>query len=208
MRPTLLLLPLAALLLPAQAPAPDKPAVQPIRDVTVEYKMMDSDGPDAPPRARQITVYWANGGKLMRIQMADDRYYVVINRNTNRMMMVLLDQHGYVEGPFDPKRQTGFTVPADLPLLRGESDIVAGNPCTLWNAKIGYGSSALCVTDDGVVLSAQGNRQDHVGDLTATSVIYGPQPATVFDPPPDFRKLDISSLSGGTPAATPGKPQQ
>jgi hypothetical protein len=139
MRPTLLLLPLAALLLPAQAPAPDKPAVQPIRDVTVEYKMMDSDGPDAPPRARQITVYWANGGMLMRIQMADDRYYVVINRNTNRMMMVLLDQHGYVEGPFDPKRQTGFTVPADLPLLRGESDIVAGNPCTLWNAKIGHG---------------------------------------------------------------------
>lgn len=186
-----LLLPFAALLLTAQASEPDRPLAQPKRDVTVEYTVMDTDSPDAPPRARPLTVNWAKDGALMRIQMEDERYYVVLDRAAKRMLMVLLDQHGYVETPYDPKRQTGFTVPADLPLVPGRNDIVAGYRCRLWHAKAGDGDYSVCVTDDGVLLSAQDFNEDHRGDLTATSVVYGPQPATVFEPPPDFRKLDI-----------------
>jgi len=204
------LAPLAALLLAALLfsasplhaqswnPTPDSPNLRPVRDVVVEYLLMDADSPNETPRERTITVNWAKGGALMRVQMEGERYYVVLNRDSDRMMMVLLDEHAYVDQPFDPRRQTAFAAPTDVPMVRGDSDVVAGNGCTLWHAKIGFGDSSLCITGDGVLVSAKGYNLDHRGDLVATSVIYGPQPAAVFDPPAGFRKLAFTS-----PAAAP-----
>ena len=179
-------------------PVPDKPNLRPTRDVVVEYQLMDADSPNETPRERNITVNWAKGGALMRVQMEGERYYVVLNRDSDRMMMVLLDEHAYVDQPFDPRRQIGFSAPTDVPMVRGDSDVVAGNGCTLWHAKLGFGDSSLCITGDGVLVSAKGYNLDHRGDLAATSVIYDPQPATVFDPPAGFRKLAFTS-----PAAAP-----
>jgi hypothetical protein len=176
---------------------PNTPNLRPTRDVVVEYQLMDADSPDETPRERTIAVNWAKGGALMRVQMAGERYYVVLNRDSDRMMMVLLDEHAYVDQPFDPRRQVGFSAPTDVPMVRGDGDVVAGNSCTLWHAKLGFGDGSLCITGDGVLLSAKGYNLDHRGDLAATSVIYGPQPATVFDPPAGFRKLAFT-----VPAAT------
>jgi hypothetical protein len=81
--------------------------------------------------------------------------------------------------------------------------IVAGNSCTQWHAKTNEGSGNLRVTDDGVVLRARDCDQEHRSDLEATSIIYGPRPASVFTPPEDFRKLDIAPLQGKP--ADPGK---
>jgi hypothetical protein len=187
----------------AQSPPPDKPSVRPIRDVVVEYQLLDADGPNDTPQERTITVNWAKGGALMRIQMEGQRSYVVLNRDTDRMTMVLLDEHGYVDQPFDPKRQTGFAVPTNVPLVRGETSVVSGNSCTLWHAQLGYGDSSVCVTSDGVLLSAKGYNLDHRGDLMATSVSYGPQPATVFDPPEGFQKLAIAAAAAAAPTSKP-----
>ena len=107
-------------------------------------------------------------------------------------MLVLLDQQGYVETPHDPNRQIGFTVPSNVPLVRGSNDVVAGDTCTLWHARLGAGDGALCVTDDGVLLKAEGFDDNHAGDLVATSVIYGPVSESEFAPPSGFRKLDIA----------------
>ncbi len=212
------LAPLAALLLavpllsapPLHAqswnPEPDKPNLRPVRDVVVEYQLMDADSPSETPRERTITVNWAKGGALMRVQMEGERYYVVLNRDSDRMMMVLLDEHAYVDQPFDPRRQTGFSVPTDVPMVRGDSDVVAGNGCTLWHAKLGFGDSSLCITGDEVLVSAKGYNLDHRGDLVATSVIYGPQPATVFDPPAGFRKLAFTAPAASTPPANKPPP--
>jgi hypothetical protein len=185
---------LAACMLGAAMPAlaQDKPPAQPTRDVTVEYRLLDSDSPTSSVRERPLKVYWAKGGAHMRIEMADERSYVLLDRDARRMSLVLLDQRGYVETPYDPQRPTGFTVPPGIALVRGRNDVVAGNPCTLWHAKGDQGGGSLCVTDDGVVLRAQGYDEQHRGDLEATSIIYGPQPASVFAPPADFRKLDLS----------------
>ncbi len=125
------------------------------------------------------------------------------------MMMVLLDEHAYVDQPFDPGRQIGFSVPTDVPMVRGNSDVVAGNSCTLWHARLGFGNSSLCITGDGVLLSAKGYNLDHRGDLVATSLIYGPQPATVFDPPAGFRKLAFTAPAATTaPANKPPPPDK
>ena len=197
--------PLAALLLAASLPSapplhaqlwnpvPDTPNLRPIRDVVVEYQLMDADSPNDTPRERGVTVNWAKGGARMRVQMEGERTYVVLNRDGDRMMMVLLDEHAYVDQPFDPRRQIGFSAPTDAPMVRGDGDVVAGNSCTLWHAKLGFGDSSLCITEDGVLLSAKGYNLDHRGDLVATSVTYGPQPATVFDPPAGFRKLAFTA---------------
>jgi hypothetical protein len=163
---------------------------------------MDADSPNETPRERTITVNWAKGGALMRVQMEGERTYVVLNRDSDRMMMVLLDEHAYVDQPFYPRRQTAFAVPTDVPMVRGDSDVVTGSGCTLWHAKLGFGDSSLCVTGDGVLPSAKGYNLDHRGDLVATSVIYGPEPATVFDPPAGFRKLAFTAPTATTaPAA-------
>lgn len=196
MRPFRLVAPLGALLLTAQAPATDKPPAHPTGDVTVEYTVMELDNPTEPPRARPIQVWWAKGGAEMRIQMGDERYYVVLDRDTRLATMVLLDEHGYVETPYDPNRQTGFTVPANIPLMRGNGDVVAGYPCTLWHAKVTAGEGVVCVTEDGVLLQANGFNDNHNGDLTATSVVYGPVPESVFAPPTGFRKLDLAVSAG------------
>jgi hypothetical protein len=184
----------------AQAVAQDRPPAQPSRDVTVEYSLLDSDNPKELARARPLKVYWAKGGAKMRIQMLDERAYVVLDRDTKRMTLVLLDQQGYIELPYDAQRLTGFTVPPGLALVRGDSVIVSGNACTLWHAKFNQGNGNLCVTDDGVLLRAQGYDVNHRGDLEATSIIYGPQPASVFAPPADFRKLEIAPPAELTPA--------
>jgi len=200
MPPDRLPLLVGALLLAAQAAAPDKPPSHPTGDVTVEYTVMELDRPGEPPRARPLKVWWAKGGVEMRIQMQDQPYYVVLNRDSKKALMVLLDQRGYVETPYDPNRQTGFTVPSNVPLVRGRNDVVAGYTCTLWHAKIGAGDGSLCVTDDGVLLKAEAFNDIHAGDLVATSVIYGPVPEDVFAPPPTFRKLEIAQ------PAVAGKP--
>jgi len=142
---------------------PDKPNLRPVRDVAVEYQLMDADRPNETPRERTITVNWAMGGAL-----EGERYYVVLNRDNDRMMMVLLYEHTYVDQPFDPRRQVGFSAPIDVPMVGGDSDVVAGNRCTPWHAKLGFGDSSLCITGDGVLLSAQGYNLDHRGDLVAT----------------------------------------
>ena len=197
--------PLGAAPLHAQSwnPVPDKPNARPVRDVVVEYRLMDADNLNETPRERTISVNWAKGGALMRVQMDGERYYVVVNRDSDRMMMVLLDEHAYVDQPLDPTRQIGFSVPPDVPMVRGDSEVVAGNSCTLWHARLGFGNSSLCITGDGVLLSAKGYNLDHRGDLVATSLIYGPQPATVFDPPAGFRKLAFTAPAAPTaPVAT------
>ena len=210
--------PLAALLLAASLlsapplhaqswnPVPDKPNLRPVRDVVVEYQLMDADSANDTPRERTITVNWAKGGALMRAQMEGERTYVVLNRDSDRMMMVLLDEHAYVDQPFDSRRQIGFSAPDDVPMVRGDGDVVAGNSCTLWHAKLGFGDSSLCITEDGVLLSAKGYNLDHRGDLVATSVTYGPQPATVFDPPADFQKLAFTAPAAVTPPASKPPP--
>jgi hypothetical protein len=195
--------PVSAAPLPAQSPAPDKPNVRPVRDVVVEYQLLDADASNETPKERTITVNWGKGGALMRIQMAGQGTYVVLNRDTDRMMMVLPDEHAYVDQPIDPRRQAGFAVPTNVPLVRGDPSMVSGNSCTLWHAQLGYGDSSVCVTGDGVLLSAKGYNLDHRGDLTATSVTYGPQPATVFDPPEGFRKLTIGGAAATPPASKP-----
>jgi hypothetical protein len=190
-QPFRLLAPLGALLLTAQSPATDKPPAHPKGDVTVEYTVMEVDNPNEPPRARALQVWWAKDGAEMRIQLENHRYYTVLNRDTKLATMVLLDEHGYVQTPYDPSRPTGFTVPANVPLVRGNGDVVAGYPCTLWHAKVTAGDGVVCVTEDGVLLEANSFNDNRAGDMTATSVVYGPVPESVFAPPDGFRKLEI-----------------
>ncbi len=189
--------PLAGLLaLAAPVHAQERPQTQPTRDVTVEYKLQDIDGATAPAHERVLKVYWAKNGALMRIEFPDEQSYVLLNRDTRRMTIVLLDQNGYVEMPYDPARPTGFTVPTDLGLGRVGSEVIAGYPCSIWQTKVGQGNRALCITDDGVLLRSQDNGAQHHDDLEATMVVYGPQPATVFAPPSGFKKLDMARRPG------------
>src|SRR5262245_38579386 len=74
---------------------------------------------------RPLEVYWAKGGARMRIEMNNERSLVVLDRDTGQMLMVLLDRQDYLEASYDPPRATGFTLPLDVPLTRGRTEVVA-----------------------------------------------------------------------------------
>ena len=115
--------------------AEDRPQPQPIRDVTVEYSLKGAEGATEPARPRTIKVYWAGGGAHMRVEMSDERSYVILDRKAKLMTVVLLDQHGYVEMPYDPARPTGFTVPPGIALTRAGTEIIVGKWINKQDAK-------------------------------------------------------------------------
>ena len=63
-------------------------------------------------------------------------------------------------------------------------------------------SGTVCVTADGVPLSASGHdRQGRSGRLEAVEVRYGRQDPALFFPPPGLKRLDVGNL-----LAAPGQP--
>jgi hypothetical protein len=184
------------------AGADDRPPAQPIRDVTVEYTLTELAAGGEQSRPRPIKVYWAGGGAHMHIEMSDERSYVILDRDTKLMTVVLLDEHGYVQLPYDPKKPTGFTVPSGIALKRAGTEVIVGNACNVWVQKDDDNSTQLCVTDDGVLLHAENRTPARIDTLKATSVIYGPVPSSALVPPADFQKLPAPHSAKG--ARAPG----
>ncbi len=71
---------------------------------------------------------------------------------------------------------------------------MAGQTCEVWRLTGPHGTGKACITSDGLVLRAVGSMDEAgTGRLEAVSVTYGPQPASLFAPPPDFRRMDLQT---------------
>jgi hypothetical protein len=79
------------------------------------------------------------------------------------------------------------------------TDTVAGINCTVYDTKRQDRSGQVCLSDDGLMLRAKSDNPAQGGVLEATQVTYGSQSATLFAPPPDFQKMDMSSMGRGGP---------
>jgi Domain of unknown function (DUF4412) len=192
-------LPVMVLVLAAATPAAaqEHPLLHPTRDVMVEYHV--SGVIVGQQRSDTVRMYFTDQGTKLRIEPVGQPAYSIMDRTAGRMILVMTPQHFYMEMPFDPKQVMAFER-TDETFTRRGTDTVAGIGCTIYDAKRQDHSGQVCISDDGLLLRAKSNDPAQAGGgLEATRVAYGPQPASLFTPPPGFQKMEVPATAKGAP---------
>jgi len=165
----------------------EQPLFLPLRDVNVTYRLVSGEAASAP---REAHLYFSAAGQLMRLDEPGRPGYAVINRASQTVLVVLPGRKQYGTIPFDPEMAAGFILNDQMQFSRIGSDTVAGLRCNTWSVHSQRAVGAVCITDDGVML--RGNGQSTTGGISgleAISVNYGPQPPSLFVPPPDYKPI-------------------
>lgn len=188
------------------AVAQEHPLMQPSRDVMVEYQV--SGRPNAGPnQPHTIRMYYSDHGTKMRVEALGQPGYSIADRAGNRTLVVMPQQHMYMEMPYDPTRAMAFEG-KDGTFTRRGTDTVAGVRCTVYHGQTPRHTGDVCLTDDGLLLRAKSDDPGQGGDLVAIAVTYGAQPASLFEPPPGFQKMDMANMAHMPPGAGGGPPRQ
>lgn len=165
-----------ALLLVGSAPRADEwPQLFPMRDVDITYDVTRPQEPKIRERVR-----WLASEGLERID-GSDKSSTIFDRDAHEITLITPANRTYrkLEGeqgrPPVPEPGTSFK--------RGNEAVIAGLRCVDWSWTDGVETHTVCATADGVLLR-------HVVDgqtvRQARSVSYGPQPAELFQVPPDY----------------------
>jgi hypothetical protein len=170
------------------------PMMQPSRDVMVEYHVAGVT--QDQHRSDTVRMYFTDHGTKLRVEPVGQPAYSIMDRTAGRMIMVMPPEHIYVEMPYDAKQVMAFAG-TDTTFTRRGHDTIAGIGCAVYDAKRRGNSGQVCISDDGLLLRAKSDNPAQAGGgLEATRVAYGPQPASLFAPPPDFKKMDIAVAKG------------
>jgi hypothetical protein len=187
---------LAALVSAGAARADEHPAYLPTRDVAVTYNL-DRENPGAP---KQAHMYYSAGTDRLRLETPGQKEIVIFDRGAKTTTVVMVREHIYFQTPLDPEMAAGFILNADMKFARGGTETIAGQRCTDWDVQSSQATGTVCVTDDGVLLLGRGkDKEGGGGGLQATEVSYNPQPPSLFIPPADFRKIEMSDVPGKPP---------
>ena len=178
---------------PTWVMAQERPAMAPTRDVQVTYRAT-APATAAGGKAQQQNIKFATvaGGNLMRIESMDASHggtFVLVDRATKRMTMVMPQDRRYMEMPANDAMARGFVLNEGMRFAKKGAAMVVGLKCTLWDITSTDGAGSACITDDGVMLRGQG--RDGQGAIEATAVKYGPQPLSLFKPPADYARLEM-----------------
>jgi hypothetical protein len=180
----------------APALAEDRPLVRPNRDVAVEYRSSGTpQGPAAEP-GREVTMRFASRSGRIRIDGPNGRGYAILDIDAGRMTVVMTERRLYMEQPADPGMTAMFQA-ANAAYTKTGTDTVAGLACTTYEARISDRKGQVCLTDDGVLLRARNEDPNRRRELEAMKVTYGDQPASLFEAPAGFQKLDPAAMSRG-----------
>jgi hypothetical protein len=191
----------AACLVAIPALASDLPLILPVRDVAVEYQSSGMVPGPAGTLSTTVMVRFARDMSRLRIDGPYGRFYAIVDINADRMFLVMPEQRIYAEQPTDPNVMALFTA-GNAEFTRVGTRTVAGLPCTAYDAMVNDRAGRVCLTADGVLLSAQIADPDRHPELEAMRVTYARQPAGMFEIPHGFRRLDLGGLSG----LDPGRP--
>jgi hypothetical protein len=180
MRKTILMLGLLA----APAAAQETPQIFPTRDVTVTYRTFGTQG--APP---SLTLAWQAGTRRLRMELPGMGWSVA--DHTRQTGFIVMEQmRGIMPMPPGMLRQQ-LSLPSTARFTKGGTATVAGLPCTKWRYRDGQDDGEACLTDDGVMLRAEGRMRGNQGGLEATTVRYGAVAAAQFEPPAGYQRLDF-----------------
>lgn len=188
----------AGLLVSGTAVAADHPPFLPTRDVAVDYQVEVTQSKGEPPASHSVKVAYSAATGRVRVEQATAPGYMLIDRAAGHMTLVMEPMQSYMDMPFDAKAGAGLLLNDKMKFTRAGSAKVAGLTCNLWDVVSDSTTARLCITDDGVVLRGQGSDPRRgEGKLLATSVSYANQPATKFNPPQGFNKMEMPVLPPG-----------
>jgi hypothetical protein len=172
------------------AMASDAPSLRPQRDAAITYRMT-SDGEDpGAPRTRTVQVNVTGKGALVRIDPGGDRGYLIVDHDAHHMTMVMPARRSVMEVPYDPTAGLLGRLQDSEFVRRGTARFI-GFACTEYDVSGTRGHGTICVTDDGVLLHAKGvSPEGRNGEIAATELRYGDQPAALFQPPAGFKRLE------------------
>ena len=186
----LTLLPMVAATM-AQAAPPDRPRVQPDRDVTVTYRLEGAatqaipGGVDGPLR-----LSWDAAGQRLRAEPANRPQAVIVDLPRHTASVVDDAMHAVLTLPVRERDLQPLTLDG-VGMTRRGTDTVAGHPCTTWAMQSKRGTGTVCLTPGGVALRAEGDIDGRHGSFTATNVLYGAVAADLFTAPPGYMTLNI-----------------
>ncbi|HET6606909.1 MAG TPA: DUF4412 domain-containing protein [Rhodopila sp.] len=171
-----------------------QPVVQPTRDVSVQYHVTgDSMAGPGQGHVDSIKISYGSGGQRMRIEPVGQPAFMIVDRSAGHMTVVMSGQNMYMDLPYDPHKVMDFS-PANAKFTQRGTATVAGLTCTEYDVQSQQHNGTVCLTSDGVMLRAVSKDPQHQGSLEATNVAYGPQPDSVFQPPPGFQKMDMAHM--------------
>ena len=196
---------LALLAAAAAAHAEDRPSMRPTRGVAVEYRSNAMPNGPADSPSGTITMRFSGNGGRVRIDGPHGHGYAILDIDHGRMIMVLTDQHMYMEQPANPGMLAMFQ-PQPGTFRATGTDTIAGIECTNYDARINDHDGQVCLTGDGVLLRAKTAEHDRQRQLEAVKVTYADQPAALFEPPADFKKFDMPDMAGHEPMPGTGSP--
>jgi len=194
---------LALLAAAAPALAEDGPLIRPQRDVAVAYSQGAIPQGQTTESGKVVTMRFAGKTGRIRIEGPIARGYAIVDIDAARMTMVMPEQHMYVEQPADPAMLAMFQA-KNASFRKTGSDTVAGVACTTYDAVINDRKGQICLTGDGVLLRAKSADPDRNRELEAVTVTYADQPASLFEIPAGFQKLDVTATPHGMPPGPPG----
>ena len=184
---------LALSALPAVAAV--RPQVLPTRDVTVDYHIESS----TPLPVQDVRIEAQSGAVHLRVEQPNN-LAVLVDRPARHAVMVLAAQHLAFSLPWPKQVAQGFDILARARFVRQGTDIKAGLPCTIYDVTEDANHLVACITDDGVVLQADGTVRDKHGPQTyhiaATAVSYAPLDPAIFELPPGVTRLQLPNLGG------------
>jgi len=190
---------LALVALPVQAQ--DKPPLYPTRDVAITYRLT---GGQTQPGMQSLTVAWLAAAQAMRVDMGAAGYMVADHR-TQRGFMVVEAARMIMDVPMEQAMQQ-HGPSANATYRRTGTDTVAGLPCTVWAFQDRGNNGTACVTNDGVMLRAQGTSGGQSGSMEATQVTFGAQNPARFQRPQGFQSMQMpGQIPGQGGSALPGQ---
>ena len=181
----------------APVPVPDRPAMLPLREASVLYRLTK-----AGAGSTEVRITTQAGGSPIRLDMPD-RTYMLVDQAARSVSMVVPDEEMILELPYENGPQTQFQLNDRMRFTRRNADTVAGVRCTTWDVLVDKARGTVCTSDDGVLLRSSG--QDEAGRRTlieAISVSYAPAPPNEFTPPAGFDRM-VGTPNGAMPATRP-----
>lgn len=153
----------------------------PTRDVDVTYEMQAGD------RTATERLRWLVASALLRVDPPGQGVYMITDYKQHRVSIVQTESRTVAVVPAPAAAIPGAPdAPHGKPFQRNGESQVAGLACTQWSATDTEGRPVgICMTDDGVMLRLQSGGRTV---LQARSVTYGPQDASAFEVPADYRR--------------------
>lgn len=152
--------------------------------------------------------YFQQSAMINRMEQHHQGEHSVIIMNGNRgvMWIVMPSQRMYMESPIDGQPFDGANVeipdPDTWAMDRVGRESVNGVPATKYfvssdNGQTGRMQGHMWVSDDGIPLRTDLMAGTDRIQMELRDLVVGPQPASLFEPPAGFQRLDLGMGMGG-----------